>query len=486
VSGRIVTTPTARVRFGHARVEITPPVGIYHRMWGAARHDCATGVHRPLLADVVALARPADAAGPPHLHLYLDLVGLGAGQHDSLRRAVAKATAVPREHVVLAFSHSHSAGLFASDRIPLPGGDRIPGYLGVLKRRLARAARDAVAGMREATLTAASGSCAMAANRDFWDAIAGSYACGFNPDTPADQTLVVARVTDCMDQPLATLVNYGCHPTTLAWENTLLSPDYPGALRETVERESGAPCVFMLGACGDLGPRDGYTGDPAVADRNGRQVAYAALSLLTGMPPPGTDLQYRGPVVSGATLGQWSFDPLSPERRAAAGRFAGGAYAVNLPLKALPARDALAAEMAQWENRRQTAEAAGDTIAARDAGARAERARRWLGRLSELPAGPGYRLPFSVLRTGDLVWVACAGEPYSAIQGELRRRFPETTLFFSPLAGPMQVAYLLPVERYGKGLYQEEPSLLAPGCLECLTGAIAAEILACSRAGGFD
>jgi hypothetical protein len=40
----------------------------------------------------------------------------------------------------------------------------------------------------------------------------------------------------------------------------------------------------------------------------------------------------------------------------------------------------------------------------------------------------------------------------------------------------MQVAYLLPKDRYGKGLYQEEPSSLAPGCLETLTEAMAQQI----------
>ena len=44
---RELPTPTSRVRFGLARADITPPVGIYHRLWGAARHSQATGVHRP-------------------------------------------------------------------------------------------------------------------------------------------------------------------------------------------------------------------------------------------------------------------------------------------------------------------------------------------------------------------------------------------------------------------------------------------------------
>ena len=45
-----VDFPQSQVRFAAARADITPPLGIYWRMWGAATHDHATGVHRPLTA----------------------------------------------------------------------------------------------------------------------------------------------------------------------------------------------------------------------------------------------------------------------------------------------------------------------------------------------------------------------------------------------------------------------------------------------------
>lgn len=43
----LVSTPQTRCRVGVARRDITPPAGIYHRMWGAAMHDRAEGVHKP-------------------------------------------------------------------------------------------------------------------------------------------------------------------------------------------------------------------------------------------------------------------------------------------------------------------------------------------------------------------------------------------------------------------------------------------------------
>src|SRR5690606_33553586 len=118
-------------------------------------------------------------------------------------------------------------------------------------------------------------------------------------------------------QPVATVVNYACHPTTLAWQNTLISPDYVGAMCETVEQHAGGLCLFLQGASADLGPREGFTGDTAVADRNGRQLAYAVLSALESLPSPGTAFHYTGPVVSGAVLGDWQHQPLSEAEREA-------------------------------------------------------------------------------------------------------------------------------------------------------------------------
>jgi hypothetical protein len=70
------------------------------------------------------------------------------------------------------------------------------------------------------------------------------------------------------------------------------------------------------------------------------------------------------------------------------------------------------------------------------------------------------------------------------LQRELRHRFPSLTVLVSPLDGDLQVAYLLPRDRYGLGLYQEEPSSLAPGCLEVLIEAIATRIAAiCGQEG---
>ena len=471
----VQAVPTSQLRVGFGRADTTPPVGIYHRMWGAARHDRASGVHRPLVGDVLAFGALA-GSGVELIRAYLDGVGLAQREHDDLVRILAEAGGVSTDRVVVSYSHTHSGGVFYPDRIPLPGGKLIPAYLAQLGERLATACRQAVATLQPVVISYATGRCDLAANRDNWDEAFNGHVCGFNPDAPADDTVVVARLTDAAGKLFATLVNYACHPTTLAWDNSLISPDYVGAMRDVVETASSAPCIFAQGASGDLGPRHGFVGDTAIADKNGRQLGYAALSALQTLEPPLADFQYSGPVISGATIGVWANVPFDATRQAATSHFSGGSYLVELPLKPRPEPAALRTEIAQWEARQKDADARGDAIAARDFGARAERARRWLGRLAALPAGPTFPFPYWVYRLGDAVWVTTGGEPYNLLQTSLRQRFPERTIVVSPLAGAGAAAYLLPRDRYGKGLYQEEPSSLAPGCLEMLIETIGERI----------
>src|SRR5262249_14898758 len=54
------------------------------------------------------------------------------------------------------------------------------------------------------------------------------------------------------------------------------SADYPGALAELVEKETGAPCLFLQGAAGDL---SADAGDERTPERFGRAVGREALAL---------------------------------------------------------------------------------------------------------------------------------------------------------------------------------------------------------------
>jgi hypothetical protein len=470
-------TPMSRVQFGLARRDITPPIGIYHPLWGAARHHQATGIHRSLTAEIMAFGDVADQNAKPFIRVQMDACGFVDPEYfEALVHAVCEGADVLPTQVMLAVSHTHAACFPVKNRIGLPGGDLIAPYIREIADQLCGGAQEAVEGMQEVVIAYATGRCNMAGNRDYWDEEYNGFTCGYNPGVQADDTVVVARVTDRKGKCICNVVNYACHPTTLAWENTLISPDFVGAMREVVERETDGLCVFAQGACGDLGPRDGFVGHTQVADRNGRQLGYAALSALASLGAPETDFRYQGAVVSGATLGTWAHVEATGVRMTTVSQFGGGTFTVDLPYIDLPTVEELNTRIDAWREKQQEADEKGDTIAARDAGAQAERAFRWAGKLVDLSKGDTYPMAFSVLRMGDAVWVTTGGEPYNFIQQALRARFPEVAIVFSPLVGAMNVGYLLLEDCYGKGLYQEQPSVLAQGCLEALIEAVAKKI----------
>jgi hypothetical protein len=303
------------------------------------------------------------------------------------------------------------------------------------------------------------------------------YVCGYNPDGIADDTLLVGRITLQDGRVVATVVNYACHPTTLAWQNTLISPDYVGAMREVVETSSGAPCVFIQGASGDVGPRDGFVGDVEVADRNGRQLGYAVLAALESLPAPLTAYEYAGPVVSGATLGTWQYLPISDRRRQQVATWQSSNRVVRLKYRTdFLNQEALEQERSTWLAEEESARTAGDAARQRDARAMVERATRRLIRVKDLPSGDAFPFPIKVWRIGDGVWLALDGEHYNLLQRALRERFPGVPIVVGTLANGSMAWYLPDSESFGKGLYQEDASILDKGCLEELLEAVTEEI----------
>lgn len=471
-----IPTPTSHCRFGMARTDITPPAGIYHRMWGAATHDRATGVHRPLTASAMAFA-PLDADPLPFVLVALDHCLLWPEMMSSLRQTVMTAHGLTEEQLLVTFSHTHAAGLMDPSRSDLPGGDLIEPYLAELIVLVVDVVGQAMTSLQTATISYGTGRCALAAHRDAWDESSQQFVCGLNPEGFADDTILVGRVTGDDGRLLATVVNYACHPTTLAWDNTLISPDYPGAMREIVELQTGAPCVFLLGACGDLGPRDGFVGDVAVADRNGRELGYAALSSLEALGPAGTDFMYTGPVVSGATLGTWKHEPLTGDRAEAVKHFAVRRVTVETPyIASRPRLEDLRKERGDWQAQEQAARDAGDALKIRDCRAMVERLTRAITRWSACPPGDTFPYQLCLVRLGDAVWIAGEGEMYQVFQTELRKRFPRWTILPMMLGDGWRCSYLPTRETYGKGVYQEQIAMLAPGCLEAVIEAAAVAI----------
>jgi hypothetical protein len=477
----MVEQPQSRCRVGIARIEITPPVGSYHRMWGAAVHDRAESVHRPLFATALWLepldSQPTaggDRAAARQVVIALDHCILDRDELLGFRQAVAASTGASLEQVCITLSHTHGAGWMSRSRADLPGGEMIGPYLDRLAGQLAAISVAARDGAVESTLVYGQGKCSLAAHRDLWDPAAGRYVCGFNPTGSADDTLLVGRVTDVTGAVRCVLVNYACHPTTLAWDNRAISPDWVGGMREVIESTAGGVCLFWQGAAGDLGPREGFVGDPEVADRNGRQVGHAVLAVLESLPPAGTRFVYAGPVVSGTWIGTWRHEAVDEAARVRQAAWNWRREVVELPYRAdLPTREATLHEQALQTAEEQRARAAWDSELARRCRAKVEQMTRQLARLESLPAGPSYPCHVTVGQLGDALFVLVPGELYQVFQVALRERFAPRPVWVATMTNDWHPGYIPAAASYGHDIYQAAIAAVAPGGLEKLTDAVA-------------
>src|SRR5262245_43111553 len=111
-----VTQPQSRAIVGFARADITPPVGIYHRVAGAATPDCAEGVPRPLTATAMWLEALDRDPANRHLVFGLDHCILDGAEMAAIRRKAGEAVSLDPEQVRVSLSHTHGSGLMSRSR----------------------------------------------------------------------------------------------------------------------------------------------------------------------------------------------------------------------------------------------------------------------------------------------------------------------------------------------------------------------------------
>ncbi|GAA1314968.1 hypothetical protein ACFSWE_14215 [Leucobacter albus] len=452
--GDRLAVPRTSAGIGVAVRDITPPVGIRAKNWGPADWARAEGAHHEMTLTALAIVPAADpGAGPTEAVAGRVRVMITAdgtwwrrvADEWGVRGRVLAALGLEADQLTLSLSHTHAGPVLCAADEHLDGGELIPGYLESLGDAAIAAAKQALATAAPGRIEWARGRSALAVNREL--DVDGRALVGYNPQAePADDTVLVGRITSRAGETLGTIVNYACHPTTLSWQNRLVSPDYVGAMRQLVSAATGAPVLFLQGASGELSPRQQYTGDLDVADRHGRSLGHAVLAALDSLPAPGTELELAGVVESGAPLAMWE-----PAQAAGGEAIAGCCDAVDLELVDLPTLAELEAGWADIDPR-----------------SREER----LGRARNLRDGyidgPTVRHPVWAWRLGDAVVVAHPGEAYSRLQTTLRARFPGTPIVVANLTNGPGFVYLPTQEAYDRGAYQAWQTPLRAGSLDRL------------------
>lgn len=329
---------------GVARANINPPVGILHANWGAQTHEIAQGIDMDLTATAVVLSDKNKEVAL----VAVDIIGIDDELFEETAKKISELANIDKENICIAASHTHSGPTIArlNRSWASKGVEAAKIYRSLLPEKIAGAVWEAKNNMIPVRINMGLGECAINVNRRFqvpkdaknsdgksWHGnrvIVGRNWKGFT-----DREVRVIRIDDVNEKPLAVIVNYAAHGTTMAFDNKKITPDYPGAMRKTVEDITGAACLFFQGAAGNQGTIHDFGADLNVYRRLGTVLGCEAakVSLITSTASKKEKLKYI--MESGADLAIYDEVALNDQENS----LDVVNSSVNLPIKKVDASD---------------------------------------------------------------------------------------------------------------------------------------------------
>jgi hypothetical protein len=454
---------------GAARADISPPLGIAQMNWGAATHIESIGIDSAgLFATAIALSN----GGKTQVIVSVDLADVAEEFARPVIERAATLTGVDPDHILLNASHTHSGARARAGQGP--SGEDLTQYREVVERYKAQVADKIVGAIvaayrsrQPAHIHGGRGAGTINISRRFRAGAHGPAAVGRNPEGFVDRELVVFRVDDARGTPLAILVNFQAHPTVLGYANKVISPDFIGAMRSTIESAfPGSLCLFLQGAAGDQGPVEGFSGDLGVAHRLGRILGHQAAAVAEQIDTVRREPTFEGYVESTARQAKQPWRV----RGARAATLGFLAMRIDVPRRQYSAEEvaALAANLQRAQEELARAETCADESAQRQAAICTQRYGALLNLWNRAPKLPTIQVELQALRIGALAVVAIAAQPFAAIGAAIKSQSPFAYTMFVAFAdgaydGSMPGAYMPTRSEYEHGGYEVEVTPYGPG-----------------------
>jgi hypothetical protein len=193
-------------------------------------------------------------------------------------RVRSRVQGIPATNILIGATHNHSG----PDCYGFPDANGRtacdPAYVNDVCVKLADAINDAGTGLQTARVKIATGP---ARGKIVYNAYA---------ERLYDPRCSVIQFLNVESKPIATLVNYACHPEVIGPDQGISSPDFVGPLYDRIEQREAGTGIFMNGALGGMvtadcrGPdgRDIRTWDECI--RIGYLLADEALRIVADAP----------------------------------------------------------------------------------------------------------------------------------------------------------------------------------------------------------
>ena len=271
---------------GYARTTINPtsPVGLGG--YGNAEFRRSTGVASDITASCTAISDGENTA----LFFCIDVLGMSSANVENIYKQVEKALGIKREFITISATHSHS-----SAAISTIDDESVANYLRIFYPAVLKVAKEAVADLDrcEMKISRTTTTDLSYVRRYFRED--GTF---YGTNYVSDSTSPVVRHETEVDNQMQLLMfdrvngkdilmmNWQCHVTTAGGrDNTMVSADWVGALRKTIEAEGDVLFSYHQGGAGNVVPNSFIASEPSNADYNqhGVKIAEVALDAMKNM-----------------------------------------------------------------------------------------------------------------------------------------------------------------------------------------------------------
>ena len=256
------------MKIGYAQNVITPSLDRPVYLAGFGNNRRAETIHDDLYARALAIQDEKKTL----VLVALDLIGFFRSDVQDVLRRVQTSEFLKNSEVsvVIASTHTHhgpdTMGLWGPD-------DKTCGvdmeYMSALKQKIVDTILASFSTLQPASVK--------------WTSVhvPGLAKNARNPEIVDDELTLAQFVGRDGIPPYVTLFNFPCHPEVLWEHNPNITSDYVGYLRDEVEKQTGAPCIFFAGALGGMMTPDVKDHSFPEAEYMGKKLAEEGLALLS-------------------------------------------------------------------------------------------------------------------------------------------------------------------------------------------------------------
>ena len=446
------------LKVGTSRIDITPPIGMPHANWGSSVHQVAEGIDMNMYCYIMYLESKDSKTKVAILDF--DLCIIDDDIDSMVRDAVISSLDIPRENIRVSTSHTHAGPPYGRDDSTgggwiTEGVELINPYYDSYPEKISNAVSEAVTSAVDCNISYGNGRSDININRRPTNSN-GIVFTGRNWDGVVDHSVDVIGFDDVNGAPVATIVGYACHPTILGPENRLLSPDYPGHMRKTVEEIIGGRCLFFQGFAGNQGPIHTFVGDVEVARKAGKILGLEASKVRMSMDPYEREEKLVEIVPAGADLGMYEDVAVSEPND---DLIVNNSY-VDLPTLDFPPYEEASKiyELALEELKKARESGNKDEIKKMVSNVKRVNFTR---KLSHISKGGKVNIWIQTIKIGDIILQGIPVEPFMEFSNKIKSLNPNRNIFWSGYTNGW-LGYLPTTTAYEEGGYETRNTPFSP------------------------